>query len=110
MKLLFDENLSPRLATLLGEQYPGSIHVRDVGLASSTDREVWDYAKEYEFGIVSKDSDFHQRSLLEGAPPKIVWIRRGNCSTVDIQGILSRLRARISDFGEDRDAAFLVIE
>ncbi len=70
MKLLFDENLSPRLATLLEEQYPGSIHVRDVGLASSTDREVWDYAKEYEFGIVSRDSDFHQRSLLEGAPPK----------------------------------------
>jgi predicted nuclease of predicted toxin-antitoxin system len=55
MKLLFDENLSPKLPGLLAAVFPGSAHV-------------------------SKDSDFQQRSLLHGHPPKVVWLRLGNCT------------------------------
>jgi len=40
--------------------------------------------------IVTKDADFQERSLIAGAPPKVIWIRRGNCSTSDIQTILRR--------------------
>ena len=80
MKLLFDENLSPKLPGLLAALFPGSAHVREGGLLGRTDEEVWDYARANDFPIVSKDSDFQQRSLLDGHPPKFVWLRIGNCT------------------------------
>ncbi len=80
MKLLFDENLSPKLPKLLASLFPGSAHVRDCGLKGSTDEEVWGYAGKNGFVIVSKDADFHQRSILYGPPPKLVWLRIGNCT------------------------------
>jgi len=70
LKLLFDQNLPPRLVTALAQLYPGSEHVRNLGLASADDLEVWNYAKLHGFVIASKDSDFHQRSFVDGAPPK----------------------------------------
>ncbi|GDX11775.1 hypothetical protein LBMAG57_35470 [Verrucomicrobiota bacterium] len=80
MRLLFDQNLSPRLPRLLHDIFPDSIHVREVALHESGDSLVWDYAKENGYLIVSKDTDFQQRSLLLGAPPKFIWLRLGNCS------------------------------
>ena len=58
MRLLFDSNISHRLKETLGEMYPESIHVREIGLESAADVVVWTYAKDPEFTIVSKDSDF----------------------------------------------------
>jgi predicted nuclease of predicted toxin-antitoxin system len=81
VKLLFDENLSWHLVDLLADCYPGSSHVRSVGLERADDSTVWDYAAATGLTIVSEDSGFHQRSLLFGAPPKVVWIHIGNCST-----------------------------
>ncbi len=89
MKLLFDENLSPRLVAELSTAFPGSAHVHDVGLGAATDMAVWDYARDNGFIIVSKDSDFADLSVLYGAPPKVIWIRRGNCSTAAIAQLLS---------------------
>ena len=70
MKVLFDENLSPKLVNLLTNLYPASRHVRDVGLARADDVAVWSYAKDNAFAIVSKDADFHQRSFVYGTPPR----------------------------------------
>jgi len=89
MKLLFDENLSHKLTLLLEDLFPNSIHVRDVGLKSADDPLVWEYAKNYGLLLVSKDSDMHQRSFLFGPPPKVVWVRLGNCSTSEVEGIAS---------------------
>ena len=72
MKLLFDENLSHKLPRLLAELFADSIHVRDVGLKSADDPIVWQYAKDNQFIIVSKDSDLHQRSFVLGHPPKLI--------------------------------------
>ena len=80
MKLPFDENLSPKLPGLLAALFPGSAHVRECGLLGFPDEEVWEYARANGFTIVSKDSDFQQRSLLYGHPPKLVWLRIGNCT------------------------------
>ena len=80
MKLLLDENLSPQLVESLRDLYPFSEHVHDLNLGGASDSEVWDYAKLKGFAIVSKDSDFAARSVLESDPPKIVWVRLGNCS------------------------------
>ena len=66
MKLLFDENLSPKLVQKLAETFPGSQHVDDVGLHGGTDDAIWDWAKIRDYVIVSKDNDFRQRAFLEG--------------------------------------------
>jgi predicted nuclease of predicted toxin-antitoxin system len=58
MKLLFDQNLSPRLPGLLADLYPDSAHIRELGMRDSTDTEIWEYAKANGFAIVSKDSTF----------------------------------------------------
>jgi predicted nuclease of predicted toxin-antitoxin system len=94
MKLLFDQNLSPRLAAALADAFPGSVHVRDLGLSRADDAEVWNAARDGGFAIVSKDSDFHMRSFLEGDPPKVVWLQVGNCATADIE---ARLRTSVED-------------
>ena len=107
MKLLFDENLSPKLTKLLSDVYPDSTHVRDVGLARADDDVVWEYAAKRGFAIVSKDADFHQRSFVHGHPPKVVWIRRGNCSTVEIERILREHEVETAAFECDPNGAFL---
>ncbi len=109
MRLLFDQNLSPRLVGVLTDLYPGSIHVRDVGLQAADDEAVWNYAGAHGLVIVSKDSDFRQRSFLFGHPPKVIWIRLGNCSTSQIEAIL---RSRCNDlfaFELDSRDSFLAL-
>lgn len=41
MKLLFDQNLSPRLVANLADLFPSSAHVEVVGLGKEIDRLVW---------------------------------------------------------------------
>jgi predicted nuclease of predicted toxin-antitoxin system len=109
VRLLLDQNLSPLLVQALLPFYPGSTHVRDVGLHIADDEVVWTYAAQHGFVIVSKDADFHQRSFLLGAPPKVIWIRRGNCSTREIEALLLERHVDILAFEGDPDAAFLAL-
>ena len=109
MRLLFDQNLSPRLVALLAAEFPGSLHVREASLQAAHDQDIWDYAARHGFVIVSKDSDFRQRSFVSGYPPKVVWIQRGNCTTDDIAAILRRHRTRLDSFDTDPEAALLVL-
>lgn len=110
MKLLFDQNLSPRLCTHLQDLWPDSVHVRAVGLAAADDSDVWAYAFRHGFTIVSKDGDFSARSFLHGAPPKVIWLAVGNCSTDDTERHLRAHRTGIETFADDPDATLLVIE
>ena len=109
MKLLFDENLSPQLVHRLADIFPDSLHVREVNLQSSNDPLVWDYAKKNDFMIVSKDSDMHDRSLLFGYPPKVIWVRSGNCSTAQVEKLLRRELPAIKKFHEDDYLSFMTI-
>jgi len=109
MKLLFDQNLSHRLAGNLATEFPGSIHVRDVGMSRSPDPDVWAFAATNGFVIVSKDTDFQQRALLYGHPPKVIWIRLGNCSMADVATLIRSRLADITAFEIDPDASFLVM-
>ena len=109
MKLLFDQNLSHRLVESLAALYPESSHVRLLGLKTADDDSVWVFARAHGFTIVSEDSDFHQRSLLFGFPPKVVWIRRGYCPTEAIEQILRDRQADIERFDCDTSHAFLIL-
>ncbi len=107
MRLLLDQNLSHRLVGPLSHVFPGTTHVRLVGLERASDDAVWRYAKDNGYVIVSKDSDFHQRSLVEGLPPKVVWIQRGNCRTSEIELLMARNADALRAFALDPHATFL---
>ena len=97
MKLLFDQNLSRYLVEALAVEFPDSIHVYKVSLDRASDQ------------AVPKDSDFHQRSFLFGHPPKVLWVRRGNCSTSEIETILRDHRHDILQFEQSEEGSFLAL-
>lgn len=109
MKLLFDQNLSPRLPALLAAEYPGSGHVRWFGLASAPDPAVWAFAAAGGYVIAAKDADFEQRSPLCGHPPKVVWLRVGNCPTSAVERLLRDRLAELLAFEADPTLALLVV-
>ncbi len=93
----------------LADQFPECQHVRDIGLHESQDIEVWNYAKDNGYLIVTKDLDFQQRSLLLGHPPKVLRLRVGNCTVQSIEDIL-RLHSRaVSLFALDDAKSFLAL-
>ena len=109
MKLLFDENLSPALPRRIADLFPNSVHVRDVGMKAADDPIVWDYAKDNDFMIVSKDADMHDLSLVFGKPPKVIWLRLGNCSTRQVEKLLRLDFDVIKLFYEDENVSLLVL-
>lgn len=107
MKLLFDQNVSPWLCQTLSDVFSDSAHVRDLGLRDADDATIWDYAARHGFAIVAKDADFRQRSFLFGHPPKIIWLRLGNCSTTAIEALLRSRAVEIEAFLADEQKSFL---
>ncbi|MFN7929914.1 MAG: DUF5615 family PIN-like protein [Blastocatellia bacterium] len=109
MKLLFDENLSHKLAQRLADLFPASVHVREVGLKTTADPLVWDYAKRNDLMIVSKDTDMHDLSLIFGNPPKVIWIQLGNCSTSEVEQLIRREFDTIQAFYADDSVSLLAL-
>jgi predicted nuclease of predicted toxin-antitoxin system len=95
MKLLFDQNLSHRLIPLLEDLFPESVHVRKIGLHEASDYEIWAYAKEHSFAIVTQDSDYADWNKIQGAPPKIIWLRCGNASVDQIHSLIRNAAEQI---------------
>ncbi len=109
MKLLFDENLSPKLPNRLSDLFPSSLHVRDAGMKAMIDPIVWDYTKDNNLMIVSKDADMHDLSLVFGNPPKVIWLRLGNCSTSQVEHLLRQSFDAIKLFHEDENLSLLAL-
>ena len=107
--LLFDQNISPRLVDRLADIYPNSMHVDRLGLASVPDREVWDYAGQHNYLIVTKDADFSELSILLGFPPKVIWIRRGNCSTRDLEELLREKYDAVVSMSQETNIGILTL-
>jgi predicted nuclease of predicted toxin-antitoxin system len=85
----------------LADLYPDSVHVFTVGLSAALDSEIWEYARANDLIIVTKDADFSELGLLRGFPPKVIWIRRGNCSTAEIEELLRENHEAIRALGDD---------
>ena len=109
MKLLFDHNLSYKLVARLADLFPDAAHVRNVNLHEADDYTVWEYARANGFAMVPKDKDFQQLSFLYGAPPKMVWVRLGNCTTADIEHALRRHHTDVLNFDAHEEGAFLIV-
>jgi predicted nuclease of predicted toxin-antitoxin system len=109
VKLLFDQNLSPKLVKRLADLYPDSNHVYHLSIDLAPDHEMREYAHREGFVIVTKDSDFSDLCILMGFPPKVIWIRRGNCSSRDIESILRDHQLDIEALGRDEVMGILTL-
>jgi predicted nuclease of predicted toxin-antitoxin system len=109
MKLLFDQNLSPRLVPLLAELYPDSAHLHPLGLGEASDAVVWDFAEENGFIITSKDSDYLDCSAAFGFPPHVISIRSGNCSTAHVEELLRRHVDTIQQMVDEGQIGFIAL-
>ena len=109
MRLLFDNNLSPALVKKLRRQFPGSAHVFDLKIHTLPDGDIWRYARERGYCVVTKDADFNLRSTTQGFPPKVIWLKIGNTATARIE---AALRTRLKDiriFEKDTKSGCLII-
>jgi predicted nuclease of predicted toxin-antitoxin system len=107
--LLFDQNLSDRLVSVFSDAFPGSTHTRLVGLSRADDLTVWQFARDRGLAIVTRDGDFHQMSFLYGAPPKVIWLRVGNCTTDAVIKVMRERAVIIADFVTSADESLLTI-
>ena len=109
MKLLFDENLSKKLVSGLADIFPESTHVAHAGLLTSSDLEIWNFARAQSFVIVTADADFYELATTFGHPPKVIWLRACNYPTRDAAKILCDRAIRLMEFGEDADRAIFIL-
>ncbi len=107
MRLLFDQNLSCHLRILLSDLYPGSLRVREIGLADAPDTVIWAYAIEHGLVVVTKDVDYYDLSSARGHPPKVVWIRLGNCPTSEVVRLLRERHGELRAFHLDAAGGLL---
>ena len=110
MKLLFDQNISPRIVKLLTDQFPESSHVRYLGFEDASDTEIFMHARANDFTIVTFDSDFIDLSLVKGIPPKIIWLRTENLTTQSIYNLLLKKALIIISFLKNNKQGILEIE
>jgi predicted nuclease of predicted toxin-antitoxin system len=109
VKLLFDQNLSPKLASRLADLFPGSSHVMTLGLDSASDDEIWAHARDQGYVIVSKDADYDDMAVVRGFPPKVIWLQTGNCTTARVADLLRANHPAIEDFGRDSTMSTLCL-
>lgn len=109
MTALLDQNLSFRLAPLIGGVFTEVHHVQSIGLSGKSDREIWQVARLNNWVIVSKDADFADMALLYGAPPKVIRLKLGNCTWEEPATAINRWADPIRDFLQDGESSLLVI-
>jgi predicted nuclease of predicted toxin-antitoxin system len=110
VKLLFDENISDRIVPSISDLFPDSTHVKMAALMRADDSVIADWARQRNFTVVSKDTDFYQRTVALGAPPKFIWLRVGNCTTATIVDLLRSHDAVIREFVASDTESVLVLE
>jgi len=111
MKLLLDANISWKLMPILKEHFGECIHADDIpGLEfPARDTEIWQYAKANGYAIITRDNDFNDLITVRGFPPKIIWLRTGNCSRKFTADSLIRSKETIQELLKSEESGLLEI-
>jgi predicted nuclease of predicted toxin-antitoxin system len=107
VKLLLDHNVSHRLCARLGDLYADSTQTRFLGFSRAGDSEIWFYARTHGYIIVTKDQDIAELAILRGPPPKVVWLRMGNCSTAAVEHLLRVNAEAIAELARNSEQVVL---
>ncbi len=108
-KLLFDQNISPKIVRQVEADFPDSKQVRHVGLEDASDTTIFDYAKKHDYSVVTFDSDYVDLNVVKGIPPKIIWLKTGNLTTKSISELLRKNMSVIHKFLESEEEEILEI-
>jgi len=106
-KLLFDNNISHRVIAQIQDIFPNTNHVMLENLDESSDYEVWEFAHKNSYTVVTKDSDFNDLVIFRGIPPKVIWIKIGNCRVSQIVHLLKANEKLIKSFMDEPKSAIL---
>jgi predicted nuclease of predicted toxin-antitoxin system len=106
-KLLFDNNISHRIVNKIVDIFPNSTHVMLEKLDEEIDIKIWQFAYQNNYTIVTKDSDFNYLAIHKNSPPKIIWIKQGNCKVSQIEKILKDESKNIKSFIDDANNSIL---
>jgi predicted nuclease of predicted toxin-antitoxin system len=98
VKLFLDENITYRVIRKITEYYPECKHATDVIKGKLSDKLIWDYAKENGYTIVTFDSDFSDLVSMNGCPPKVIWLRIGNTTNLNLINFFINKQEAIKDF------------
>ena len=98
MNLLFDQNISFRIIKKIEAFFPDAKQVIGIGLENASDSDIWSFAKNNSFVIVTFDADFADIANIQGCPPKIIWLRTGNLSTDNIVKVIKKHQTIINAF------------
>jgi predicted nuclease of predicted toxin-antitoxin system len=109
LSLLLDENLSPRLVEKLSDLFPGIAHVRQFGLRQAADPDIWRYARDNGFNIVTADADFLNLLKRLECPPKVVFLPRCDYPARVIEDLLRRNAVRIAEFEQKPESNLLIV-
>jgi predicted nuclease of predicted toxin-antitoxin system len=88
---LFDENLPVQLR--FSPKLP-IVPASKVG-RNPSDSQIWEFARNHDLVIVSKDADFSDRIITQSPPPRVVHLRFGNLGRNDFHALLARIWPQI---------------
>ena len=102
MKLLFDANLSPKLIQPIAALFPGSTHLFRIPLPRDADDiDIWAYAKENGFDIVTTDGDdFPPLVKTLGAPPNVIVLESWRYPTKVALELIQRNAMAITELSQ----------
>ena len=113
IKLLFDENLSYKLCQHLADIFPNAQHVSQLQSLQTNEQiediEIWQFAKQNNYTIVTQDADFNDISGLNGYPPYVIWIRVGNCKLKVIESVMRKNCLKIQTFIHEASCGIIEI-
>lgn len=108
MKLLLDANISWRLTQQLKSHFDDCIHVDKSELPTpARDIDIWNYALEKQFIIVTNDEDFLNLGVLKGFPPKVILLRIGNQSSQHVKDVLIKHKSEIESLATSEEHGLL---
>lgn len=99
MKLIFDNNISYKIIKKLDLPNTETIHVSNTSLSKpAADVDIWKYAKQNDYTIITFDIDFEELSILQSFPPKVILLKLGNSSTEFIANYLKNNFSVVEEF------------
>ena len=60
------------------------LHLFDLEMNASADLDIWKYAEENDYVVISKDEDFIRWQADVRNSPLFVWVRTGNCKNKEL--------------------------
>jgi predicted nuclease of predicted toxin-antitoxin system len=88
-KCLIDVNLPYRFSLWNSEDFVHQTNIDD----EWSDEQIWEYAKENDLTIITKDADFSNRIIFQEPPPKVIHIRLGNMKMREFHAALTAVWA-----------------